>query len=937
MRIRCALRGLIFATPLLAALLCQSASAGAASRARSSASRDGTAAAPSGAPTSGGNPAGVGAKIFLRDGWMLQSSCKISAAGRQISSAGFATNGWHPVTVPSTVVAALVQDQTYPDPYFGDNLRSIPGTSYPIGEMFAVLPMPQDSPFRCSWWYRTQFQLPQEDAGRRVWLNFGGINNRANIWLNGRRIANAQQVAGAYRTYELDVTPFLTAHRENVLAVETIAQTEKDLAMTWVDWNPSPPDKDMGLWREVYLQASGPVTVRYPQVITHFTNASLARADLTVEAELNNATRKKVTGKLAGAIEGTTFEQTVTLGPGESRTVRFSPDQYAQLRVQNPQAWWPRQMGAPALHDLAMRFLIGEKVSDSASVRFGIREVTSEIDPQEHRFFAVNGKKILIRGGGWAPDMLLREQPERLLAQFRYINDLNLNAVRLEGKMESDEFYNLADQNGVLVLAGWSCCDYWEQWQDWRPDDLHVATASLHSQIMRMRSHASMLAWLNGSDNPPPANVESAYIGVLKAADWPNPYISSASQKPAEGTGPSGVKMLGPYDYVPPDYWLADADKYGGAYGFNTEASPGPAVPVLSSLQKMLPASHIAPDDAMWNYHAGSEGFKDLSHFEEAMKAIYGPPTGLADYEAKAQAMAYDAERAMFESYSRNKYNSTGIVQWMLNNAWPSLIWHLYDYYLQPGGGYFGAKKALEPLHVQYSYDDGGVAVVNSAYRDVTGLKLTAKFYDFELRENFSQEVTASVPADAVVKALAIPNNVFRGSSPVYFLSLKLEDGAGKVESENFYWLSAKKSEFDWTKTTYRYTPVTIYQDFTALQQLPSTGALQVTAKARNTEEGQQVLVRIHNPSGALAFQVSLAIRQKAAATQSHSEILPVLWQDNYFELLPGETREVTAQFLSADALGTGAELDVSGWNIPATIIPVEPDAETSGQSRSRP
>src|SRR5208282_2100007 len=198
-------------------------------------------------------------KIILRDGWMLQSSCKIAGTGAQISVAGFRTDGWHATTVPSTVLAALVADETYPDPYFGENLRSIPGTTYPIGTNFAVLPMPKDSPFRCSWWYRTEFRVPEDFSGRHVWLNFGGINSRANIWLNGHRIAGAREVAGAYRTYEFDISPLLIPGQENVLAVETIAQKRNDLGINWNDWNPAPPDKNMGLWRDVYLRATGPV------------------------------------------------------------------------------------------------------------------------------------------------------------------------------------------------------------------------------------------------------------------------------------------------------------------------------------------------------------------------------------------------------------------------------------------------------------------------------------------------------------------------------------------------------------------------------------------------------------------------------------------------------------------------------------------------------
>jgi exo-1,4-beta-D-glucosaminidase len=847
-------------------------------------------------------------KLFLGSGWAIQSSCKFSAEGPQISSPRFSTKGWYAATVPTTVVAALVADKIYPNPYFGENLRSIPGTTYPIGANFSLLPMAQDSPFNCSWWYRTDFALPPSYAGRHVWLDFGGINNRANIWINGRQLAGVADVVGAYRTYEFDVTPFLRQDAKQVLAVEVFAQRPDDLGINWVDWNPAPPDKDMGLWRPVYLRASGPVALRDPLVTTHFPDASLDRADLTVESELHNASTNSVSGVLVGRIESIQFEQPVTLQAGEARTVRFTPDQFAQLQVKNPKVWWPLQMGSPNLYKLSMRFLVGKHVSDEDTIDFGIREITSQLDEQGYRLFFVNGKKILIRGGGWAPDMLLRESRSRLEAQFDYVRAMNLNTIRLEGKMESDEFYDLADRRGVLIMAGWCCCDFWEEWRKWKPGDVDIATASLRSQIMRMRSHPSMLVWLNGSDNPPPPHVEQAYIKVLHESDWPNPFISSASQKRA-GTGPSGVKMLGPYDYVPPGYWYTD--KFGGAWGFNTETGPGPAIPPAASLRKMLPASDINPDNAVWNYHAGSEGFKNLDHFDGAMDAIYGAPSNFADYELKAQALAYDSERAMFEAYSRNKYNATGVIQWMLNNGWPSLIWHLYDYYLQPAGGYFGVKKACEPLHIQYSYDDRSVAVVNSQYKDISGLTVKAALYDFGLRRRFSREAKTDVASDGVARVLTIPDSAFDPVSPVYFVDLTLADRAGTILSRNFYWLSPKQDTYDWAATDYKYTPVTSYEDFAALQKLPNS-QLAVSATEESKASPPAVRVHLRNTSTHLAFQVHLAIQPKGG----DSEILPVFWDDNYIELMPGESRDITARYLPSQSLSDAPELIVSGWNI---------------------
>jgi exo-1,4-beta-D-glucosaminidase len=870
--------------------------------------------------------------LELHSGWALESSCRIKAGGEQISQTRFQTDGWHPASVPATVLAALVADGTYRDPYFGTNLLSIPGMSYPTGENFALLPMPKESPFRCSWWYRTEFRLPGNFAGRHVWMHFEGINNRANIWLNGRKIADRRSVAGAYRTYDFDVSGAVAQEKPNALAVETFAQTENDLGINWVDWNPAPPDKDMGLWRGVSLRATGAVSIGYPMVVTTFGAGGLSEAGLTVEAELHNATAQQVNGKLSGAIEQIVFNQDVTLEPGETRTVRFTPAAFPQLRVAHPKVWWPAQMGAQNLYALSLKFEMPGGVSDQTSTTFGIRQITSEVDERGHRVFRINGEKLLVRGAGWAPDMLLRESPARLKTEFRYIRDLNLNTVRLEGKMETQDFFNLADEQGVLVMAGWSCCDYWEKWEKWKPADLTIATASVRSQLMRMRNHPSMLAWLNGSDNPPPARVEKAYIQALKDADWPDPYLSSASATATPVTGPSGVKMTGPYDYVAPDYWLTADGRYGGAHGFITETSAGPSIPPLGSLEKMLPAEALQPGSVEWNYHAGLQGFKNLGHVEEAMKAIYGAPSSLEDYERKAQAMAYDSERAMFEAYSRNKYESTGVIQWMLNNAWPSLIWHLYDYYLQPAGGYFGAKEACEPLHIMYSYDDRSVEVINSRYESVNGLVATAEVYDLSGGKRFFQPQRLNVAADGVTRVLTLPESAFDPGSPVHFVRLKLEDSVGQEVSTNFYWISAKRTVYDWAKNTYRYTPASSYEDFTALQSLAKSGPITVAEETGKNDEGAIVRVKVANQGKQLAFQMHLAIGPQG----ERAEILPVLWQDNYFELMPGESREISAQFLTPDALGAAAELRVTGWNIAPQTIALPPSRANEGSGAHR-
>src|SRR6267142_7108433 len=304
------------------------------------------------------------AKLYLRKGWSIQSSAQVKEKGDVLSQNEFQPQKWYPATVPSTIVGTLVEDKVYPEPLVGQNLRLMPGCSYPIGANFANLPMPEESPFRVTWWYRTQLRIPASYHGQHIWLHLDGINFRANIWLNGQQIANSDQIAGTFRTHELNITEFVKAGALNTLAIEVFPPQPDDLGWTWVDWNPTPPDKNMGIFRDVFLTSSGPVTLRYPQVVTLLDQPSLDKAHLTINAEVYNATDIEVTGTLSARIERLNFSQNVTLGPHETRSVTFSPDEFPQLNFSRPRLWWPVHMGTANLYQLAMEFETGGRISD---------------------------------------------------------------------------------------------------------------------------------------------------------------------------------------------------------------------------------------------------------------------------------------------------------------------------------------------------------------------------------------------------------------------------------------------------------------------------------------------------------------------------------------------------------------------------------------------
>ncbi len=826
-------------------------------------------------------------KTILSDGWEIQSADQVPQSGAVISTTAFKLKNWYPASVPSTVVGTLVDDRVYPDPFSAMNFKDLS----------------TNTAFKGPWWYRKEFRV-SAGSDNQVWLNFDGINYRANIWLNGKQIADTNEIVGAYRTYQFNITDAASGGKPVVLAVETFPADKESLGINWVDWNPTPPDKNMGLWRDVSVVTTGPVRLQNSHVVTKVDMPSLEAAHLMVSTDVQNKSERPLSTTLTCSIGDLRFSKSIALGPYEVMHVDIP-----EMTMEKPRLWWPVNMGPQNIYDLDLKAIANSVTSDEALIHVGIRETTSELNGKGARVFKINGKPVLVRGGGWAPDIFLRPSAEREVQELRYVKDMNLNAIRFEGKTESDRFLDLCDREGILVIAGWCCCDYWEQWSKWKDDDYALAAKSLRDQVRRLRNHPCILTYWYGSDNPPNERAENDYLAVFKEMDWPNPTQSSASGKKAALTEKTGMKMSGPYEYVPPMYWYTDT-KAGGAFGFNTETSPGPAIPPVDSLRRMVPLNHLWPIDEYWNFHAGGGAFKTVNIFTEALNQRFGAATDVRDYAKKAQVMTYDGERAMFEAYGRNKYDSTGVIQWMMNNAWPSMIWHLYDYYLRPGGGYYGTKKACEPLHIQYSYDDRSVVVVNGFSQEFRGLKANATIYNLDMKEKFSQQSKINIGPDGTLRVMTLPQP--EDLSPTYFVKLKLVDAKTNLVSENFYWLSTKGDTLDKPKSgsDWYYTPTKEFADFTALNTLPPA-KLNMQAKTERSGNGYVSRVTIENPGKTLAFFVHLRVDND----RDSEEILPVIWQDNYFSLLPGEKRELTATYENLPKYSKPI-VRVEGWNL---------------------
>ena len=489
---------------------------------------------------------------------------------------------------------------------------------------------------------------------------------------------------------------------------------------------------------------------------------------------------------------------------------------------------------------------------------------------------------------------------------------MNMNIVRSEGKMEDDHFYALCDKYGMLVMTGWMCCGAWQYPENWDAAKRASAMASDSSVMLWLRNKPSLMVWLNGSDMPPrDSTVEEDYLKIEASLKWPNPTISTANASKSKVSGFSGVKMDGPYEWVPPIYWETDTSlRHGGAWSFATEISTGPSIPPYESLIKFIPKDSLWFTTQSWKYHCGTMTFGNTQVFDDALEGRYGKATDIKDFIAKAQAQNYESHRAMMESYGLHKYHTaTGVVQWMGSNPWPGLIWHTYDYYLYPAGTYFGMKKSMEPLHIMYSYANNEVDITNSLLQKFSGLTAKADIYQLDGTLKYSKNITTSIEPDSIQKCFVLPQ--ISDLSETYFLRLQLSDAKGDMKSINWYWLSTKPDVLDWVKSKWYMTPQSGYADFSALQNIGKTSLKMVYTNGKKYDSTLHKII-ITNTGKTVAFQVHL----RALKGRSGDDILPVIFSDNYIELAPGETRTIFCSYANKDAKGAEPFFVTSAWNL---------------------
>ena len=847
--------------------------------------------------------------------WKMIKAGDATDPGEKISLSNYTTANWMPAIVPGTVLNSLVYNQKYPEPYYGINnkieSKLIPDISETGRDFY-------------TYWFRTDFTVPQSFKGKTVWLQLDGINYRAEVWVNGNLLSTMN---GMFIQDYIDVTDFVKIGGKNGLAIKVYPVDVPGSAKpkSWgaagefhnggngniglnttmlmtVGWDftfmDGIRDRNTGIWKNISLYATGRVALRHPFVKSELRKPDYDQARETVSVEIINPSTSnrviscKVKGEIVG--ENITFEKTFRLMRGEEKTATFSPEEFPQLVINSPKLWWPVNKGPQNLYDLKLTVSVDGKECDSVKTRFGIREIVSDRKtPDKSRVFYVNGKRLFIRGTNWIPEAMLRTSDERTYAELRYSRQSGVNLLRMWGGgiAESDYFFQLCDELGLLV---WQ--EFWMTGDTRHPHDKGLYMSNVESTVKRIRNHPSLAYYVA-------SNESTEVTGTPELLNKLDGTRGFQMQSECEG-----VHDGSPYKQVNPmQHYENTASPRGSRVdGFNPEYG-APTLPTVEILREMMDEKDLWPiNKEVWDYLDGN-GFHLMSTMYTDLVNNYGKSSSIDEFAQKGQLLGAINSKSIWEVWNYNKLDygdrfCSGLLFWYHNCSMPQVASRMWDWSLEPTASLYHTANSLEPLHAQFDYLKNTVSVVNDYYREFKNYKVIAQVYDINSKKVFEESAVVNLPSDGVVNdALTIrfPENI----SQVHFIKLILKDENGKDVSSNFYWRSNDKYEGSKTLTG---PAASGFEDLSKLKQ----AKVKLTYKVREDDNNYFVDITLRNTSGQIAF-----FNQLQFLNSKMSPIRPSFYTDNFFSLMPGEKKTVTIE-TAKGKLKDGAVLALKGWNI---------------------
>ncbi|GHT32085.1 hypothetical protein AGMMS49574_14940 [Bacteroidia bacterium] len=834
--------------------------------------------------------------------WKLQRASQVNAGGEQVSKPGFAIEGWIPATVPGTVLASYLNIGAAPDPNYADNQLQI-----------------SESFFLSDFWYRNEFTV--SNPNKYVFLNFDGINWKANVFLNGQKVGN---IDGGFKRGKFDVSKVIQKGK-NVIAVQIIKNAHPGAikeqtawstdqnggipgadnptmhaTIGW-DWIPTIRGRDIGIWNDVFLTYNGAVTIQDPFVRTELPLPDTTSANVFVELTLQNHSTEAVKGILKGAYGSATFEQEVSLAANEARLLKFDSQTTPVLHLQNPKLWWPKGYGSPYLYDVSFSFDVNGKTSDKTAFKSGVRQMTfdeNEYLPSGGMSFGfgsqgkptrlslyVNGRRFIGFGGNWGfGESNLNYRAREYDIAVGYHADMNFTMIRnWVGQIGDEEFYEACDRHGVMVWQDFWLANPGDGPNPYYPDMFNDNATDF---MKRIRNHPSIGIYVGRNEGNPPPYIDDFLRTNIPLVHPGIHYISNSAMGVVSGGGP--YRALPPKDY----FRSYGHDKFHSERGM-------PNVMTYESMllafgeENVEPVNTLATPNHIYGLHDYTLGggfgasAQAAESFNEIIAKAFGKPANAKQFAEWAQWINYDGYRAIFEGRSEHR---RGMLLWMSHPAWPSMVWQTYDYYFDPTGGYFGSKKASEPIHIQWNPIRDDVEIVNYHALNRNGLIAKAQLINQDGTVQWEKEAPLNIKEDETVAVfpLVFPESL----SPAHFIKLTLTEN-GTVLSDNFYWRGKEEGN---------------------LQSLREVPKVKLTTNTVATKSGNAwtLTTTLKNETSVPA----LMIRLNTVGSKTAQRILPVFYSDNYIFLMPGESRVIDIKLSDADTHGESPKVEVTGFNL---------------------
>jgi Exo-beta-D-glucosaminidase Ig-fold domain/Concanavalin A-like lectin/glucanases superfamily/Glycosyl hydrolases family 2/Glycosyl hydrolases family 2, sugar binding domain/Glycosyl hydrolases family 2, TIM barrel domain len=897
----------------------------------------------------------------LRGGWRLEPAPQVRATGEEISQPGFNNQDWMAATVPGTVLTTMVDRGIYPDPDYGLNNMAIPETL-----------AHQD------YWYRVEFKTPADARGRKLTLTFLGVNYAAEVWLNGCKLGGFK---GAFLRGNFDISAAVRDSGDNALAVRVspsphagIPQEESlsagpgedggaevldgptFAASEGWDWIPSIRDRNTGIWQDVILSASGAAEIGDLNVITTLPKPDRSEADVEVVTPLTNTSGAPLEGELTAAFDDVKVTKHVRLEPGET-DIRLKPAEFPQLKVQHPRLWWPNGYGDAALRTLHVTFTIGQSVSCSKEIEFGMREVSYElslfddtghlhrvevspsrtsdeamplIDNRHEGIREIDDETPNLPAAGNKPEIRMPHSWAQMLVPGALASP-SVQAV--EGKWPGTDLVIKVNRVRIAARGG-----------NWGMDDSmkRVSTAHLepffrlhrdaHVNMIRnwmgqsteenfyaLADKYGLMVWNDFWDSTENYNLEAqdpelflknARDTILRFRHHPSIVVWCGRNEgvPQAVLNQGLDELLRTLDhtryYTPssnqvnlrssgPYLWKPAPDYFHINRGFSVELGM-PSIPTLESLESFIPAPDRWPISDTWAYHDWHQSEGGrVSFYMDAMSTQFGAPTSFEDFERKAQMLDYEGHRAIFEGMAAHL--------WQPNSG--RMIWMTQPAWPSTMWNFFSWDYDTQSsFYATQKALEPVHAQLNLDDESVDLIDLgEARSYKVRMRVVSLDGKTLSDDTQQVQAAADDRTAVAKldlktlSNGHTVFVVLDVADASGAGVSNNFYWWAANDA---------------------TLRELDTLPEVHIKAAAAvNSAAGEcEASVTLSNTGSVPAVMIKLTLKDATTGDR----ILPAYYSDNYISLLPGEQSTIKVKFPSCVNKPGFA---LRGWNLdPETI-----------------